>query len=65
MYAEWPPPPKSLSRDDGRDGVRGAGIDDNVDDDKSRKLDGGSFVPIDGLIARGLLALPFPALMLP
>jgi hypothetical protein len=37
------------------------------DDDMSRKLDGGSFMPIDGLIARGLLLLPlpFPALMLP
>jgi len=55
-------PPKSLARDDGRDGVRGAGVDD-----MSRKLDGGSFLP-DDLMTRGLLPLlllPFPALMLP
>ena len=60
--------PKSLSRDDGRDGVRCAG--DVDDDEASRKLDGGSLVPPDGLTARGLLlALPFPlplpALILP
>ena len=66
IAAEPPPPPKSLSRDDGRDGVRSsAGVDD---DSVSRKLDGGSFAappPIDGLIARGLLPLLFPALMPP
>ena len=57
-----PVPPRSLSRDDERDGARDAGIDD---DRVSRKLDGGSFAPpiIDGLIARGLL--PFAALMPP
>ena len=58
--------PKSLSRDDGRDGVR-CGVDDA--EDVSRKLDGGSF-PIDGLTTRGLLLalllpLPLPALILP
>jgi len=54
MYGEFAelPPPKSLSRDDGRDGVRGAGVND---DDMSRKLDGGSFEPIEGLMTRGLL----------
>lgn len=57
-------PPKSLIRDEGREGVRGAG--DEEDDDMSRKLEGGSFMPIDGLIARGLLlALMLPAPMLP
>jgi len=62
--------PKSLSRDDGRDGVRCAdGVDDN-DDDASRKLDGGSFELAEGLVTRGLLfvmllPLPLPALMLP
>jgi hypothetical protein len=61
--------PKSLSRDDGRDGVRCVdGVDDN-DDDVSRKLEGGSFELADGLVTRGLFALllplPLPALMLP
>jgi hypothetical protein len=61
--------PKSLSRDDGRDGVRSIGIVDD-DEEVSRKLDGGSFVPADGLITRGLLLalllpLPLPALILP
>lgn len=67
-FAE-PPPPKLLSRDDGRDdGVRGAGVDDDV----SRKLDGGSFALINDLFGRGLLLLllllpllPLPALMVP
>jgi hypothetical protein len=63
-YVEPTLPPKSLIRDEGREGVRGAG--DDEDDDMSRKLEGGSFMPIDGLNARGLLlVLPFPALMLP
>lgn len=51
-YVGCAPLPKSLSRDDGRDGVRCA---DGVDEDVSRKLDGGNFVLIDGLIKRGLL----------
>jgi hypothetical protein len=61
-YGEFTePPPKSLDRDEGRDGVRSAGVED---DNVSRKLDGGSF---DALITRGLLLLPLPlpALMLP
>jgi hypothetical protein len=63
------PLPKSLSRDDGRDGVRCPNvIDDEVE--ASRKLDGGSFAPTDGLNTRGLLftllpALPLLALILP
>lgn len=65
-YVEPTLPPKSLSREDGREGVRGAGDDDDDDDDMSRKLEGGSFMPIDGLIARGLLLLlTLPAPMLP
>lgn len=60
---------KSLRRDDGRDGVRCVnGVDD--DEDASRKLDGGSLVFVNDLIARGLLLLlllllPLPTLMLP
>jgi hypothetical protein len=57
-----PPLPKSLCREDGRDGVRRADVED--DDEASRKLDGGSF---DGLIAREPLSLllPLPAPILP
>lgn len=59
--------PKSLRRDDGRDGVR-CGVDDA--DEVSRKLDGGSLPDADGLSTRGLLLalllpLTLPALMLP
>ena len=73
-YVGFAPLPKSLNRDDGREGVRCAdGVDDDGvnDDDPSRKLEGGSFdEPIDGLVARGLLwfvrpLLPLPALILP
>ena len=66
--------PKSVSCDDGRDGIRCANgvVNDNDDDrcDISRKLDGGSFELAEGLVTRGLLfvlllPLPLPALMLP
>jgi hypothetical protein len=71
--------PKSLSRDDGRDGVLRCAeegvvvvvIVDIVDDDVSRKLDGGSLELCGVRGARGLalvlllLTLTLPALMLP
>jgi len=46
------PLPKSLSRDDGRDGVVRSVV---VVDDVSRKLDGGSLLLVDGRVTRGLL----------
>jgi len=64
------PPPKSLSRDDGRDGVVRSVNGEDQDEDVSRKLDGGSLLLADGRVTRGLLLwgellLPLPALMLP
>jgi len=58
-FAADPFPPKSLSRDDGRDGVvRSVDVDaiiDDDDEDVSRKLDGGSLLLVEGRVTRGLL----------